>query len=111
MAVEHFEEAWPAGEAVRYHWYQKVGAVLYVFFCFEIGIFLFLFPWLEVWNRNYFSGLSPSWSELWNSPYFRGAVSGVGLIDIGISFAELLRLRRFARRGREQQSATGAPVR
>jgi hypothetical protein len=101
MAVEQFEEAWPASDApqaVRYHWYQKVAAILYVFFCFEIGVFLFLFPWLELWDRNYFSGLSPAWAEIWNSPYFRGAVSGVGLIDIGISFAELFRLRRFARR-------------
>lgn len=101
MAVEQFEEAWPASnatQAARYRWYQKIAAILYVLFCFEIGIFLFLFPWLELWNQNYFSGLSPSWSELWNSPYFRGAVSGVGLIDIGISFAELFRLRRFVRR-------------
>ena len=74
-------------------------AIVYVFFCFEIGVFLVLFPWLELWSRNYFSGLGPVWSELWNSPYFRGAVSGLGVIDIGISFSELFRLRRFA--GRE----------
>jgi hypothetical protein len=102
MAVERYEEAWPAREetteAASYRWYQKLGAVIYVFFCFEIGVFLFLFPWLELWDRNYFSALSPAWAGIWNSPYFRGAVSGVGLIDIGISFAELFRLRRFARR-------------
>lgn len=100
MAVEHYEEAWPTGpaEAGRYRWYHKAGAILYVFFCFEIGVFLFLFPWLEIWDQNYFSSFSPSWSQLWNSAYFRGAVSGVGLIDIGISFAELFRLRRFARK-------------
>ena len=110
MALGPVEQTEAAGRSSS-HWYQKVGAVLYAFFCFEIGVFLFLFPWLELWNRNYFSGFSPSWFDLWNSPYFRGAVSGVGLIDIGISFAELLRLRRFARRGHERQSATGAPVR
>jgi hypothetical protein len=100
MAVEQFEEAWPAdsAQASRYRWYHKAAAILYVFFCFEIGVFLFLFPWLEIWDQNYFSSLSPAWSELWNSNYFRGAVSGVGLIDIGISFAELFRLRRFARK-------------
>jgi hypothetical protein len=59
--------------------------------------FLFLFPWLDLWNHNYFSALSPSWSVLWNNPFFRGAVSGVGVIDIGISFAELFRLRRARR--------------
>jgi hypothetical protein len=101
MAVERFEEEPPVRDqagTLRYHWYQKAAAVLYVFFCFEIGVFLLLFPWLDLWSRNYFSGLSPACSELWNSPYFRGAVSGIGLIDIGISFAELFRLRRFSRR-------------
>ncbi len=96
MAVERFEETGQAPPVVHYPWYQKVGAVVYVFFCFEVGIFLFLFPWLDMWSANYFSSISPAWSELWSSPYFRGAVSGVGLIDIGISFAELIRLRRFA---------------
>lgn len=101
MAVERFEQEPQVRdevETVRYHWYQKAAAVLYVFFCFEIGVFLVLFPWLDLWSRNYFSALSPAWSELWSNPYFRGAVSGIGLIDIGISFAELFRLRRFSRR-------------
>lgn len=100
MAVESFEQEPPVQDkpaTLSYHWYQKAAAVLYVFFCFEVGIFLLLFPWLDLWNRNYFSGITPGWSELWNNPYFRGAISGVGLIDIGISFAELFRLRRFSR--------------
>lgn len=101
MAVEQFEKDWPASDeppGTRYHWYQKAFAVIYVFFCFEIGVFLLLFPWLELWDRNYFAGLGPVWPEIWNNPYFRGAVSGLGLIDIGISFAELFRLRRFSGR-------------
>lgn len=100
MAVERFEEAWSpeAAGPVRYRWFHKLGAIVYVFFCFEIGVFLILFPWLELWDQNYFSSLGPAWSNLWNSPYFRGAVSGLGVVDIGISFAEMFRLRRFARR-------------
>ncbi|HEX8985068.1 MAG TPA: hypothetical protein VF767_06550 [Bryobacteraceae bacterium] len=101
MAVEQSQpdRASKERDVVRYRWYQIAMAVVYVFFCFEIGVFLVLFPWLELWGRNYFSGLGPVWSELWNSPYFRGAVSGLGIIDIVISFTELVRLRRFA--GRE----------
>jgi len=100
MAVERFEEAWPPETAgpVRYRWFHKLGAIIYVFFCFELGVFLVLFPWLDLWDQNFFSSLGPVWSGIWSSPYFRGAVSGLGIIDIGISFAEILRLRRFARR-------------
>ncbi len=100
MAVSEAGKEWSGEpEAVHYHWYQKAFAIVYVFFCFEIGVFLVLVPWLEVWNQNYFSSLGPFWYEVWNSPYLRGAVSGLGLIDIWISFAELFRLRRFAGRG------------
>jgi len=82
-----------------YPWYQKAAAVLYAFFCFEIGVVLILLPWLDVWDHNYFSRLTARWPELWMSPYLRGAISGVGAVDIVISFIELFRLRRFARRG------------
>ena len=81
-----------------YPWYQKAAAVLYAFFCFEIGVVLIALPWLGVWDQNYFSSVAARWPEVWMSPYLRGAVSGVGLVDIVISFIELFRLRRFARR-------------
>jgi hypothetical protein len=98
MIPEPYEEAWPvAGTPVRYRWYHKVGAVLYAFFCFEIGVILFLLPWLDIWDKNYFSAFGVRWADLWVSPYFRGAVSGLGVLDIAISFFELFRLRRFAR--------------
>ncbi len=93
----HVGEAWPEEESGRYRWYHKVGALVYIFFCFEIGVFLLLFPWLDFWQQNFFSGLSPAWYDIWNSPYVRGAISGIGVIDIGISFAELFRLRRFSK--------------
>ncbi|HWR51477.1 MAG TPA: hypothetical protein VN428_10240 [Bryobacteraceae bacterium] len=79
-------------------WYHKAGALLFVFFCFEVGAFLVVFPWLDLWDYNYFSALAPGWEPIWASPYVRGAVSGLGLLNIWISFAELFRLRRFSRR-------------
>ena len=103
MMPEPYEEAWPP-TAGRYRLYHKLGAVLYVFFCFEIGVILFLLPWLDVWGKNYFAAFGVRWADLWVSPYFRGAISGLGLLDIGISFFELFRLRRFARfRGRDAE--------
>ena len=103
MALEQhpaeFEGPWTAEEPAqaKHRWYHKAAALLYVFFCFEIGVFLLLFPWMELWPHTYFTRLGPSWYSLWSSPYFRGAVSGLGLLDIAISFAELFRLRRFSR--------------
>ena len=68
-------------------------------FCFEMGIFLLVLPWTEVWETNYFSWIAPGsgwWRGLWMSPYARGAVSGLGLLNIYIAFVEVFRLRRFA---------------
>src|SRR5581483_10017118 len=42
-----------------YRWYHKVGAVLVVTFCLEIGCFLVFFPWTRFWDTNYFAGLAP----------------------------------------------------
>ena len=82
----------PAG----FRWFHKLAGLMAVIFCFELGIFLLLFPWVSDWDLNYFSSV-PLWtSELWASPYVRGAVSGIGLLDIYISLVEVFRLRRFS---------------
>lgn len=74
-------------------WYQKLATLMALVFCFELGVFLMVFPWLSEWHVNYFSKM-PVWTaDTWNSPYFRGAVSGVGLLDIYISVTELFRLK------------------
>ncbi len=77
-------------------WYHKMAAVLFAVFCFEVGIFLLVFPWMDYWRMNYFGGFSPSWRYVWNSNYFRGAVSGLGLVNVYVSFLEVFRLRRFS---------------
>jgi hypothetical protein len=63
-------------------------------------------PWLDGWDHNYLSHLAARWPEVWMSPYVRGAVSGLGVVDIAISFIELFRLRRFSRgeRGTEPRA-------
>ena len=86
----------PAGtETPRsYHWYQKLSAILLILFCLELGCFLLVFPWLgEPWENNFFSSLLRY--GYWDNGYFRGAVSGLGVINLYISFVEILRLRRF----------------
>jgi hypothetical protein len=82
--------------APSYRWYHKLASVMAAIFCFELGVFLLVFPWVTDWNVNYFS-LLPLWArDIWVSPYFRGAISGLGLLNIYISFVEVFRLRRFS---------------
>jgi hypothetical protein len=90
-----FVQAEPGDEGPHRRWQDKLLALLGVIFCFELGVFLFVFPWATEWDVNYFPRL-PMWlRETWISPYFRGAVSGLGLVNIYISFVEVFRLRRF----------------
>ncbi len=84
--------------ASGHHWFNKLAAVLYAFFCLEIGILLLLLPWVGLWDHNYFALVATRWPDVWSSPYLRGAVSGLGVVDIAIALIELVRLRRFARR-------------
>ena len=80
-----------------YRWYHKASALLFIVFCLEIGVVLLVFPWSEYWDNNFFSTWIPRFKDLWDNSYLRGAVSGVGIINIYISFSELFRLRRFSR--------------
>jgi hypothetical protein len=81
-----------------YRWYHKTSAVLFVTICFEIGLFLLIFPWTDFWEGNYFAAMAPQWSRYWNNMYLRGAVSGLGVVNLYISVMEVLRLRRFGKR-------------
>ena len=100
-------EAARAGLAGPQHrWYHKLAGVLFAIFCFEMGLFLIVFPWVPYWGTNYFASLAAStyqqaafadlWRSIWFSPYFRGAVSGLGLLNLYISFVQVFRLRRFS---------------
>jgi hypothetical protein len=80
-------------------WFRKFSAVVFVVFCFEIGLFLLIYPWTDAWTDNNISLLGRgefelSWRQLWNDPYFRGAVSGIGVLNLWIALVELLGLFR-----------------
>ena len=85
----------------QYRWYHKALALLGAILIMELGIFMVVYPWMDDWSKSFFSYLNPNWDKIWESPYFRGAVSGVGLINIYISFTEVLRLRRFSAKHEE----------
>jgi hypothetical protein len=80
------------------HWYHTAMAILFAAFCLEIGLFLVVFPWSNLWHRNWLSQLAPHWYEMWISPWFRGAVSGLGLVDVYIALLEVVRLSRISLR-------------
>src|SRR5690349_15961919 len=63
-------------------------------FTFEIGLFLTVFPWVDIWSLNYFSGWLPALENFWDDPYFRGAITGLGLVNIYLACAEVVRLFR-----------------
>ncbi len=67
--------------------------VLLILICFELGILLILVPWSAFWERNYFLERYPVLIPFLLNPYLRGAVSGLGVIDVGIA-ASWIRRRR-----------------
>ena len=85
----------------------KLSVIFYIILCFEIGIVLTLLPWvpqgtlgLSDWGNNYFllyAARKTSWYGLQSvvaSGWMRGAVTGVGLLNIGIAFWEIFHFRQ-----------------
>lgn len=83
--------------AATYRWYHRVTALLFIVFCLEIGVVLLVFPWSEYWENNFFTTWTPGLRDFWESSYVRGGVSGLGVVNVFISFTELFRLRRFSK--------------
>ena len=76
-------------------WYSKLLSLCFIVFCFEIGVFLVVFPWLDnTWETNQVASLAPWLADIWGNPFFRGALSGLGLVNVYISVAEVLRMIR-----------------
>jgi len=84
----------PAPPRARHTWIHKLGILLFIIVCFEVGAFLIVFPWTPQWDNNSLASLFPWLRGLWSNSYFRGAVSGLGLLNIYISLAEVSRLRK-----------------
>ena len=55
----------------------------------ETGLLLVLIPWSSFWERNYFVEWSPAVEVLLTSNYVRGAISGLGLVNVGAALVEL----------------------
>ena len=88
----------------------KLSVIFYIILCLEIGIFLTVAPWwphgmwgISDWGNNYFllyaarktgiQGLQAVVASGW----VRGAVSGVGLLNLGIAFWEIFHFKQTVR--------------
>jgi len=68
--------------------------ICFAIFTFEIGLFLTVFPWVDLWSSNFFSAWIPALENIWDEPYFRGAITGLGLVNIYVACVEVWRLFR-----------------
>ena len=73
---------------------SRLLTILYIVFCFEIGVFLFVFPWVSLWSKNFFVNEYPLVASIARNYFVRGAISGIGLADIWLAVYELWRFRR-----------------
>jgi hypothetical protein len=86
----------------------QLTVIFYIILCLEVGIVLTLLPWLHPfglsdWGDNYFllyaaqktglQGLQHAVSSGW----VRGAVTGLGLLNLGIAFWEITHFRQTVR--------------
>ena len=80
---------------------RRLLTIIYIVFCSELGIFLFILPWASLWGKNYFVDHFSLISDISRNYFLRGAVSGLGLADIWLAVYEI---QRFLRRSRTSDS-------
>ena len=69
---------------------NRLLAVAFILFCFEIGLFLVFVPWSNLWEHNALLLYLPVRALLMNN-FVRGAVSGLGVVDVFLGLGELTR--------------------
>jgi hypothetical protein len=85
----------------------KLSVIFYIILCLEIGIVLTLLPWipqgflgLSDWGNNYFLLYAARKTGFYGlqgvvaSGWVRGAVTGVGLLNLGMAFWEIFHFKR-----------------
>ena len=85
---------------------SRLSVIFYIILCFEIGILLVCLPWipqgmfgLSDWSNNYFLVLATRKTGVYGlqslvaSGWIRGAVSGLGLLNIGMAIWESIHFR------------------
>jgi hypothetical protein len=88
---------------------SRLSVIFYIILCIEIGIVLTVLPWvphgwwgLSDWGNNYFLLLASrkvgfGVQRFIASGWVRGAVSGIGILNLGMGVWELINFRRTVR--------------
>ena len=71
---------------------------LYVLYCFEVGVFLLIFPWSSIWDQNALLSHYPNLRLGILNNFFRGAVSGLGFANLLLGFWEVGHFSQYFRR-------------
>ena len=89
---------------------SRLSVIFYIILCFEMGIVLTVLPWvpqgwmgLSDWGNNYFLLLAARKTGFYGlqsfmaSGWVRGAVSGFGVLNLGMAFWEIVHFRQTVR--------------
>ena len=88
---------------------SRLSVIFYIILCLEIGIVLTVLPWvphgwlgLSDWSNNYFLLLAAHKAgygvqRFVASGWVRGAVSGIGILNLGMGLWELINFRQTVR--------------
>ena len=68
---------------------NRLLAVAFILFYFEIGLYLVFVPWSQLWEHNVLLAYSLHLRGLLLNNFVRGAVSGLGVVDLALGFSEL----------------------
>jgi len=74
---------------------NKLLFAIYVLYCFEVGLFLIVFPWMDFWKTNLLLYHYPLLQTVFLNNYFRGAVSGLGAANIILGAWEVAHIRAY----------------
>lgn len=77
---------------------NKVLFCIYILYCFEIGIFLLVLPWLRLWEKNILLSYYPYLRLIVLDNFVRGAVSGLGAANLILGVWELAHFRHYFRK-------------
>ena len=88
----------------------KLSIIFYIILCLEIGIVLTLLPWipqgflgLSDWGNNYFLMYASRKTGFYGlqsvvaSGWVRGAVTGLGILNLGMAFWEIFHFKQTLR--------------
>jgi len=88
---------------------SRLSVIFYIILCLEIGIVLTVLPWvphgwlgLSDWSNNYFLLLAAHKAgygvqRFVASGWVRGAVSGIGILNLGMGIWEIVNFRKTVR--------------